>query len=164
MKYHNITHDDMLNGDGLRVVLWVSGCDHKCEECHNPITWDANSGLEFSDRDKQELWDYLSKDYTAGVTFSGGDPFYPNNREAITQLIVESKERYPHKTIWVYTGYLWDEVKNMHAMRHIDVLVDGEYKKELRDNHMHWCGSTNQRVIDVPKSLDLDTVVLWREP
>lgn len=164
MKYHNITHDDMLNGDGLRVVLWVSGCNHRCDECHNPVTWDSESGLDFADQDRQELWDYLGKSYTTGITFSGGDPFYPNNREAIGQLIVESKSRYPDKTIWVYTGYLWDEVKDLHAMRYIDVLVDGEYKKELNHKNIHWCGSTNQRVIDVPKSLALDTVVLWREP
>lgn len=163
MRYHNITHDDMLNGNGLRVVLWVAGCEHHCDECHNPITWDIDGGIKFSEEDKQELMTYLGKDYTAGVTFSGGDPLHPANRSEVERLIIEAKTAYPNKDIWIYTGYQWDEVKDLDLMKLVDVLVDGEYKKELHKPGLHWCGSVNQKIIDVPKSLELDTIVLWKE-
>lgn len=163
MRYHNITHDDMMNGDGLRVVLWVAGCDHHCDECHNPITWDIDGGIEFAEADKQELMTYLSKDHTAGVTFSGGDPLHPANREEVGQLIKEAKAKYPEKDIWVYTGYHWEEVKDLPYIKYVDVLVDGEYEKSLSKPNLHWCGSTNQKIIDVPKSIELDTIVLWKE-
>lgn len=164
INYHNITHDDMLNGDGLRVVLWVSGCTHHCDECHNPITWDIDGGIPFLDKDRKELWDYLGRNHTAGITFSGGDPLHPDNRDAIDGLVTESKDRFPNKTVWIYTGYLWEEVSNLPLMRKVDVLVDGEYRKELHDRNIHWCGSSNQRVIDVRKSLESGNVVLWEEP
>lgn len=154
----------MLNGDGLRVVLWVSGCSHHCEECHNPITWDVAGGIPFLASDKAELWEYLQRDYTAGITFSGGDPLHPSNRDTIYDLVSESKTRFPGKTVWIYTGYLWEEIADLPVMQNVDVLVDGEYKKELHDNNIHWCGSSNQRVINVPESLRTGTVILWEEP
>ncbi len=101
MRYHNITKDDMLNGEGLRVVLWVSGCAHACPGCHNPVTWDAESGLPFDAAAKAELFEELQKDYIAGVTLSGGDPLYPANREAIAALCQEIKDHFPDKTIWL---------------------------------------------------------------
>lgn len=103
MRYHNITTDDMLNGDGLRTVLWVAGCNHKCKGCHNPITWDVNGGIPFDDTAKTELFEKLSKDYISGITFSGGDPLHPQNRECIGSLIREVAEKFPTKTIWLYT-------------------------------------------------------------
>ena len=103
MRYHNITKEDMLNGDGLRVVLWTAGCAHHCRNCQNPITWDPEGGLPFDEAARQEIWEELEKEYISGLTFSGGDPLYPDNREELTALIQEVRERYPRKTrsaIW----------------------------------------------------------------
>lgn len=160
MQFHNITKDDMLNGDGLRVVLWVAGCSHYCPECQNPVTWDPNGGVEFSGPEKQELFDELEKSYISGITFSGGDPLYRTNEPEILALAKEIRKRYPKKTIWLYTGYLWDYVKEREIAEYIDVLVDGRYVKELRDTQLHWRGSANQRVIDVQKSLAAGEIVL----
>lgn len=163
MHYHNITHDDMLNGDGLRVVLWVAGCSHHCPECQNPITWDCKGGIEFDDAAKEELFTELDKSYISGITFSGGDPLYLGNREEVGNLIKEIKERYPNKTIWLYTGYTWEELQELEFLPLIDVLVDGRYMKDLRDIKLYWRGSSNQRVINVPKSLEKQEIVLLCE-
>lgn len=161
MRYHNITKDDMLNGDGLRVVLWVSGCNHCCKECHNPITWDPNGGLEFDDAAKEELFVELGKSYTSGITFSGGDPLHINNVYEITDLAKEIRGKFPQKTIWLYTGALWENIKEMELMKYIDVLVDGEFECDKKDANLHWKGSSNQRVIDVQETLKQDKVILY---
>lgn len=161
MRYHNITTDDMLNGDGLRTVLWVAGCTHCCKECQNPITWDINGGLPFTDEVKEELFTKLNHDYISGITFSGGDPLHPANRETITQLAKEINQKFPDKTIWCYTGFKWEELKDEEILQHIDVLVDGEFMIDLRDTKLKWCGSSNQRIIDVPASLDAGYVILY---
>lgn len=160
MRYHNITKDDMLNGDGLRVVLWVAGCTHKCKECQNPITWDINGGLEFGESEKKEIFDQLDESYISGITFSGGDPLHPQNRQPVYELAKEIKEKYPDKTIWLYTGFLWEEIKDLPIIPYLDVIVDGEFKIELLDPQLHWKGSSNQRVIDVPATLKKGEVVL----
>ena len=154
MRYHNITKDDMLNGDGLRVVLWVAGCSHCCKGCQNPITWDPDGGLLFDDAAKKEIFDLLDKSYISGITFSGGDPLYCSNRLDVRTLVEEIKEKYPNKTIWLYTGYKWEEILHYPMMKNIDVLVDGEYVEELRDTKLLWRGSSNQRVIDVKATLE----------
>lgn len=110
MRYHNITKDDMLNGDGLRVVLWLAGCSHHCKNCQNPITWDPDGGLIFDEAAKQEIYEELDKDYVSGITFSGGDPLFETNREELTAFVREIKTRYPDKTIWLYTGYQWEQI------------------------------------------------------
>lgn len=153
MRYHNITKDDMLNGDGLRVVLWVAGCSHCCKECHNPITWDPDGGLLFDDNSKKELFDQLDESYISGITFSGGDPLHSANRLDVRRLMEEIKEKYPNKTIWLYTGYSWEEIWHYPMMKYIDVLVDGEFKIELKDTKLLWKGSSNQRVINVQETL-----------
>ncbi len=163
MRYHNITHDDMLNGDGLRTVLWVSGCTHHCEECQNPITWDINGGLLFDEAAESEFFQEASKGYISGVTFSGGDPLHPQNRGEITRLAKKFKQKFPEKNIWLYTGFLWEDIKDLEVIKYTDVLVDGPYKKELRDTQLHWKGSSNQRVIDVQPSLKNNTVVLHKD-
>lgn len=160
MRYHNITKDDMLNGDGLRAVLWLSGCEHACKGCHNPITWDVNGGIEFDNTARNELFDLLEKDYISGVTFSGGDPLHPSNINEVSLLINEIRETFPEKTIWLYTGYDWDEIKMFPFIKNIDVLVDGEFVQELKDEKLHWKGSSNQNVIDVKKSLEAGQIVL----
>lgn len=160
MRYHNITKDDMLNGDGLRVVLWVSGCTHKCKNCHNPVTWDIHGGLEFDQEAKKELFEALAKPYITGITLSGGDPLHPANCADVTALIQQIRETFPQKTIWMYTGFCWDEVNTLEAVQNVDVLVDGPYIEELRDPKLHWRGSSNQRVIHVKESLEKNEVVL----
>lgn len=178
MNYHNITHDDMNNGDGLRVVLWLSGCSHHCYKCQNPQTWDPNSGILFDKNAKQEIFDELSKDYVSGMTLSGGDPFHENNLR-ICNLIFEIKEKFPTKTIWLYTGYTFDYLKEMYKtyqftfspcnewlvrwdiIKMCDVLVDGQYIDSERDITLKWRGSKNQRVIDVQKSLSENKIVLY---
>ena len=149
MNYHNITKDDMLNGDGLRVVLWVSGCAHGCKGCHNPITWDPKSGLPFDEAAKQEIFTELEKDYISGLTLSGGDPLFPGNRSTIEQLVKEVKENFPNKAIWLYTGYDWEAISNLPLIQYIDIVVDGKFIESLKDAKLHWRGSSNQRVIDV---------------
>jgi anaerobic ribonucleoside-triphosphate reductase activating protein len=163
MNYHNITKDDMLNGDGLRVVLWVSGCSHHCKNCHNPITWDPNDGLPFDEEAKTELFAELAQPYISGITLSGGDPLFCGNRAAIGELIKEIKARFPDKTIWLYTGYTWEAISDLLFLPYIDVLVDGKFVENLKDTKLHWRGSSNQRIIDVKASLEQDRVVLHEE-
>ena len=161
MRYHNITHDDMLNGDGLRVVLWVAGCNHQCPQCQNPITWDVEGGILFDDVARAEIFAALEKDYISGITFSGGDPLHPANRTEVAALIDEIHNHYPEKTIWLYTGYVWEAVKTLSCMQYVDVLVDGPFLIDQLDVKLHWRGSSNQRVIDVQKTLHSEQVVLW---
>ena len=174
MNYHNILHDDMRNGDGLRVVLFVSGCEHYCTNCQNPQTWDKDSGIEFDLAAKEEIFEQLNKDYISGITFSGGDPLYKENLRETYSLILEIKDKFPTKTIWIYTGYTWEDIINeidtwhqdelilSQIIKNIDVLVDGEYKEELADINYPWAGSTNQRVIDIQKSLQENKIVLHK--
>lgn len=161
MRYHNITHDDMLNGEGLRAVLWVAGCTHHCENCHNPITWDINGGILFDDAAERELFIEGGKGYISGITFSGGDPLHPDNRDEVTRLAKKYKEKYPNKNIWLYTGFLWEAVNNLPVMQYVDVLVDGRFVEELKDPQLHWRGSSNQRIIDVKAALEKGEVVLY---
>lgn len=153
MRYHNITKDDMLNGDGLRVVLWVAGCTHCCRECQNPITWDPDGGLLFDDNAKKEIFEQLEEDYISGITFSGGDPLHPANSLEVKDLMEEIREKYPQKTIWLYTGSDWEDIWQMPLMKYVDVCVDGEFENDLKDTKLLWKGSSNQRVIDVQQTL-----------
>lgn len=160
MRYHNITKDDMLNGDGLRVVLWVAGCEHRCPNCQNPVTWDINGGLEFDDAAKKELFVELEKSYVSGITMSGGDPLHTMHREEMGELINEIAEKFPEKTIWLYSGYEWHEVKSLPFMRNVDVMVDGPFIEKQKNNNLQWRGSSNQKVIDVKESLEIGKIVL----
>jgi len=161
MRYHNITKDDMLNGSGLRVVLWVSGCGHRCQGCHNPITWNPNDGIIFDENAQKEIFFELQKDYIDGLTLSGGDPLFPSNRQVIGKFIRDVKNKYPFKTIWLYTGYLWENINTIDFIPFIDVIVDGKFVEKFKDNSLHWKGSSNQRVIDVKRSLKKAEVVLF---
>lgn len=160
MRYHNITKDDMLNGEGLRVVLWVAGCGHACPGCHNPVTWDANGGLPFDKAAEDELFAELDKDYVSGVTLSGGDPLFPGNRADIAALCARIRQRFPDKTIWLYTGYTWEEIQDLPLLKSVDVVVDGRFVQALADSQLHWRGSANQRVIDVQRTRTSQEVVL----
>lgn len=153
MRYHNITKDDMLNGDGLRVVLWVAGCSHCCKGCQNPMTWDPDGGLEFDEKAKAEIFEQLDKPYIEGITFSGGDPLHGANRDGVKTLMREIKEKYPNKDIWLYTGDSWERIMRYPLLQYVDVLVDGEFVQDKKDNNLLWKGSSNQRVIDVQATL-----------
>ena len=160
MRYHNITKDDMLNGDGLRVVLWVAGCSHCCKECHNPITWDPDGGLLFDEAAKQEIFAELEKDYVSGITLSGGDPLHMANRKEIGKLVNEISKKYPEKTIWLYTGYDWNKISNLDFISKVNVVVDGRFVQAQKDVTLPWRGSANQDVIDVKLSLKCGKKVL----
>ena len=159
VRYHNITKCDMLNGYGLRVVLWLSHCDHRCKGCHNMITWDKDSGIVFDEDAKNEIFEELDKDYTKGITFSGGDPLSHINRDFTISFIKEIKDRYKDKDIWVYSGYTWEEISNIDGIENIDILVDGKYEEKLTIPKPLWRGSNNQRIIDVKETLRLNKVV-----
>lgn len=160
MRYHNITKDDMLNGEGLRVVLWVAGCGHACPGCHNPVTWDADGGLPFDQDAEDELFAELGKDYVSGVTLSGGDPLFPANRADVGALCARIRQRFPDKTIWLYTGYTWEEIQDLPLLENVDVVVDGRFVQTQADSQLHWRGSANQRVIDVGRTRASQEVVL----
>lgn len=160
MRYHNITKDDMLNGEGLRVVLWVAGCGHACPGCHNPVTWDADGGLPFDSDAEDELFAELGKDYVSGVTLSGGDPLFPANRADVGALCARIRQRFPDKTIWLYTGYTWEEIQALPLLENVDVVVDGRFVQAQADSQLHWRGSANQRVIDVGRTRASQEVVL----
>jgi anaerobic ribonucleoside-triphosphate reductase activating protein len=170
MNYHNILHDDMRNGEGLRVVLFVSGCPHHCDECQNPQTWDCQSGIEFDGNALDEIFEELKKDYISGLTISGGDPLYDSNLGTVLNICSSTKKLHPDKTVWIYTGYSFEELMDYSVyendtrrliLKYCDVLVDGRYDKNLADVNYPWAGSTNQKVIDVQKSLKLKEIVLW---
>ncbi len=163
MNYHNITKDDMLNGEGIRCVLWLAGCTHACHNCHNPSTWDIHGGIPFDQIAYQEVCHELEKNYVSGITLSGGDPLHPMNMSEIGQLMENIHVQFPDKTIWLYTGFLFEDIVNLPFMPFIDVLVDGKYEESLRNIHLKWKGSSNQRVIDVKKSISQNEVVLWSE-
>lgn len=160
MNIHGIETDSMTNGDGLRVILWASGCNHHCKGCHNSQTWNPESGREMNAGDIMEIFAELTKDHISGLTFSGGDPLHPDNREMVTWLAQQFKSQFPNKTIWLYTGYLYEEIADLEVMQYIDVLVDGEFKEELADVNYPWAGSRNQRVINVNKTKEKGEAVL----
>lgn len=153
MNYHNITKVDMLNGDGLRVVLWLAGCNHMCKDCQNPETWDECGGIPFDNYAKEELFEELGKDYVSGITFSGGDPLFPKNRDEVLSLLQEIDKKFPNKTIWMYTGYTFEQVKDLEHLKYVDVLVDGPFIPALKELGLKWKGSSNQRVILAKKSI-----------
>lgn len=169
MNYHNITYPDQNNGPGLRVVIWVSGCSHHCLECQNPQTWDKNSGIIFDNSAKEEIIEQLKNNYISGVTWSGGDPMHKDNVETVLKFTEKIHDLFPEKNIWLYTGYTFEEIMNDTNFKRkqlldlCDVLVDGEYKKELRDISLHWCGSSNQRVIDVKNTLKENKIILYED-
>ena len=153
MNYHDIKKDDFLNGDGLRTTVFLSGCEHHCNGCQNPITWDKNNRLPFNEAAKQEIIDSLKNTYTSGVTFSGGDPLATYNRAEVLDFMQELKAMFPEKTIWCYTGYTKEQIQDQDPIfwnklsKTIDVLVDGKFEIDKLDVKYHWAGSTNQRVL-----------------
>lgn len=173
-NYHQIRTDDMLNGDGLRVVLFLSGCNHHCENCHNIETWDECSGYPLTSEACADIIAELKKDYISGITFSGGDPLHPNNVDLVNSLITYIRSHLPDKTIWLYTGYTLEDIcrsaddscsetmKRLNIVMSVDVLVDGKFEQALADVNYPWAGSTNQRIIDIPNSLKAQQIILYK--
>ena len=175
MNYHNITYPDMNNGDGLRVVLWLSGCSHHCYNCQNPQTWDVNSGIPFDESAKEELFRELDKDYISGLTLSGGDPLHEANLDGVLDLVNEIRLSLPNKSIWLYSGYDYQKVmrqlpnlatkenynmyKRQQIIKQCTVMVYGRYIDAQRNPSKKWAGSDNQRVIDIHESLKQGKVI-----
>lgn len=174
MNYHKIEKTSVANGTGIRVVLWVSGCKCRCRGCQNPDTWSFDSGQLFDKSAKEELFEALDKSYIQGITFSGGHPLENENLDEIYELIVEIRDKFPNKDIWLYTGYRFDRIINNPSrdmnttfkkkiLELCDVVVDGAYIEELKDITLKWRGSSNQRVIDVSETLKQQEVVLYNK-
>ena len=171
MYYGEIKKCDIAIGEGVRVSLFVSGCTHHCPGCFNQDTWDFCYGKEYTDETEQEILDALSPDYINGLSLLGGEPFEPQNQKVLVQLLRKVREQYPQKTVWCYSGYLFDRellsesrarceyTDEMLSM--IDILVDGRFVEKLKDIRLVFRGSSNQRIIDVKKSLESGKIVLW---
>lgn len=165
MNYAGITYDDIANGPGIRVTLFVQGCDHKCPGCHNPETWDYDKGMPFTIEIRNAILDYIeSTPFVQGLTISGGDPLNKKNIVDIKNLLEEFRNRFKNtKDIWLYTGFTWTELHNMiNILKMVDVIVDGPFKKEFKQLGLKFKGSTNQNIIDVQKSIKEQKLILWR--
>lgn len=172
MNYCEIKKNDIANGEGVRTTLFVSGCTNHCEECFQPQTWDFTYGSPFTEAVEDDIIKSLEPYYVNGLTLLGGEPFEPKNQRALVPFLHRVREAYPNKTIWCFTGFtldgeLWkdgayprcevtDEMLSL-----IDVLVDGRYVKALKDISLRFRGSSNQRIIDIPKTLSEGQIVLW---
>ena len=171
MNYADIKQYDVANGVGVRVSLFVSGCTHHCKECFNKETWDFNYGKPFTEKEIEQIIEYLKPDYVSGLTLLGGEPMEPSNQEGLLPLWRKVHECYPQKNVWCYSGYLFDRdiVGDMYEksevtrelLSYIDILVDGEFVAEKKNLKVNFRGSDNQRIIDVRKSLETGEVVHW---
>ena len=154
MRYNVIRKMDISNGPGVRVSIFMQGCSFHCKNCFNPETWDFKGGKEFTDDTIEKVLNLCEKDYIKGLSILGGEPMHPSNIEGTTILAKAFKQKYPDKNIWVWSGFRFDEeLKDKEVLNYIDVLVDGQYVDELHNPTLKWKGSSNQRVIDVKKSL-----------
>ncbi len=173
MNYGEIKTNDIANGEGVRVTLFVSGCRNHCFNCFQPQTWDFDYGQPFDRAAQERILTELERPYVQGLTLLGGDPFEPENQEALVPFLEEVKERFPDRDIWCYTGYVLDQDLLDGGRRHgpwtdrflsmLDVLVDGPFRQELYDISLNFRGSSNQRVIDVKESLARQEIVLHLE-
>ena len=147
----------MVNGTGLRTVIWVAGCERKCPGCFSPYTHDFTAGTKFDEKAKEELFRDSNEDWCAGITLLGGEPLHDANFAEVLAIAKEHKKRFPNKTIWLYTGYTYNDIINdairVEILNYVDVLCDGPFIKELKDPDLHWVGSSNQNVIDIPKRI-----------
>ncbi len=174
MNYCELKKNDIANGEGVRTVLFVSGCTNRCEECFQPETWDFNYGEPFTRETEDEIIASVKPYYINGLTLLGGDPFEPSNQRALLPFLRRFREECPDKTVWAFTGFtldgeLWREGSHPRCevtdemLTYIDVLVDGRYVKALKDISLRFRGSSNQRIIDLPKTLRNKEIVLWND-
>lgn len=161
MYYGAIKPLDISNGPGVRVSLFISGCRNRCEGCFQPETWSFTYGKEFDSKALLELLTMLGDEHVKGLSILGGDPFEPENRDEVLNICKWCKYIFPQDSVWVWTGYLFEDLKDLPVMQYIDVLVDGPFVQELKDLNLFYRGSSNQRVIDIPKSLEAGYAVRW---
>ena len=173
MNYATIKNCDIANGPGVRVSLFVSGCTHHCKGCFNEVAWDFNYGEPFTQKTVDSIINMLAPDYVKGITLLGGEPFEPQNQPVILDLLRQIKQIYPNKSVWAFSGYLFDkEILSgklgpwkitREYLSYVDVLVDGRFIIEKKDLSLRFRGSSNQRIIDVPASLKKGEIVLWED-
>ena len=173
MNYAEIKNCDIANGPGVRVSLFVSGCTHRCKGCFNEIAWDFNYGKPFTQQTIDEILAMLAPAHIKGLTLLGGEPFEPQNQPAIVELLRQLRAKYPEKSVWAFSGYLFDrdilagrlgpKELTMEYLSYLDVLVDGPFVQDLKDLTLRFRGSSNQRIINVPASLREHRVVLWED-
>ena len=164
MRYAKIREMDISNGTGVGVSIFFQGCHFHCKNCFNPETWDFEKGKEFTDETIERVLELCGNENITGLSILGGEPMHPTNIEGTTKLAKAFKQKYPEKTLWAWSGFLFDKwVKDKEVAKYLDVLVDGQYVDELRNPMLRWKGSSNQRVIDVQKSLKKGEVVLYED-
>lgn len=173
MNYATIKNCDIANGPGVRVSLFVSGCTHRCKGCFNEVAWDFNYGQPFTQQTIDQILEMMKPGYIKGITLLGGEPFEPQNQPALVNLLRQIKSVYPDKTVWAFSGYLFDKdilpcrlgdpAVTKEFIRYIDVLVDGPFVLEKKNLSLRFRGSTNQRIIHVPSSLETGQIVLWED-
>ena len=164
MRYHKIRKMDISNGPGVRISIFMQGCTFHCKNCFNPETHDFNGGTEFTDETIKQVLDLCAGDYIEGLSILGGEPMHPLNIEGTTKLAKAFKEKYPNKSLWIWSGFLFDrDLKEKEVLKYVDVLVDGQYVDEQRNPKLKYCGSSNQRVIDVKESLKQNQIVLFEQ-
>lgn len=158
MRYLDIKCCNMVNGEGLRTVIWIAGCERKCPGCFSPYTHDFQAGEVFDEKAKAELEKDLSEDWCAGITWLGGEPLHPANFPEVLALAKEIRRKYPDKTQWIYTGYCWDDIvsdeKMSEILKYVDVICDGPFVESLKDPDLKWVGSSNQHVIKIKDRID----------
>lgn len=173
MNYATIKNCDIANGPGIRVSLFVSGCTHHCKGCFNEVAWDFGYGQPFTQQTIDDIMRMLAPPYIRGLTLLGGEPFEPQNQPAIVELLRQIKAKYPEKSIWAFSGYLFDRdilpggvgdpAITREFLSYLDVLVDGPFVESKKDLSLRFRGSGNQRLIDVPASLEQGSVILWED-
>ncbi len=170
MNYATIKNCDIANGPGVRVSLFVSGCTHHCKGCFNEVAWDFNYGQPFTQETIDQILAWLAPVHVKGLTLLGGEPFEPQNQGAIVELLRQVKAKYPEKSIWAFSGYLFDKDitsgrlgDTSEYLSYLDVLVDGPFIEAKKNLSLRFRGSENQRLIDVPASLEKGEVVLWND-
>ena len=173
MSYAEIKTCDIANGPGVRVSLFVSGCTHHCPGCFNEVAWDFDYGQSFTQETQQQLLNMLAPGYIKGLTLLGGEPFEPSNQAGLLPFLRELKKQMPHKSIWAFSGYLFDKdilqgrlgpwEITREILGYLDVLVDGRFVEGKKNLSLRFRGSENQRLIDVPESLKQGRVVLWED-
>ncbi|MBD8923848.1 anaerobic ribonucleoside-triphosphate reductase activating protein [bacterium] len=169
MNYADIKKIDVANGEGVRVSVFVSGCNHHCKGCFNQCAWDFNYGKEFSEKEEQQIIEYMNHDYISGLSLLGGEPLEPKNQEGLLPLVKKVKEKFPNKNIWCYTGFDFEKdvvgkmAKNNETTRellkYIDIIVDGKFEEDKKDLKLQFRGSSNQKIVDVKKSLQTGQIV-----
>ncbi len=167
MKYNKIRKMDISDGEGVRVSIFVQGCEFHCKNCFNPETWNFEGGKEFTPETLKKLLELCDKDYIKGLSILGGEPLHPKNRETVVDIMRAFKFKFPKKDIWCWTGYTIekllaendDDIKSM--LIYLDYLVDGQFMEEQKNLNLKWAGSDNQRVIDIQNSMKQSKIVLY---